>query len=349
MSRKLRALLALILLVAATGTSLVVFQAESGTKAAQRWSSLFTGSLNQNAAKAALQTCNPSSFNGDYLLAQDCWDQLIYESVLSGKWREFAATVAPFVAEDRASHDVCHNGSHQAGQRLFKLWKDGPARFDDTIGTFCSSGLAHGYLIAFGESQASADDWKKMATICENAPVDRRGPCADGYGHATMESDREHWRDTMSRCENFVTEEKQVECAGGVIMDLYVGHPFPTPEALTEVCVGWDKPTFASGCSLGLGVIAGRGPAEVTNLSRSDLWATMTSTDLQKIVDASGPWVRVCTTSPDPQECLGQFFYAMPQRFVNDGEVNAMLCSSIRESEFNAMCRQAYRPEFRVK
>ena len=342
MSTRIRALLAALLVVVSVGSGLYALNLSN----TDPWHVVVSETITLDNAKAAADVCADRAGTPRPIAEREkCWETLIVKLVVADRWPEFSRVMFDTLTNDNVAHDLCHGGGHSAGGILYERWKDGPAHLNNILGRICSAGLSHGYLIAFGKGGPHPESvWKQMAAICE-AHKDP-GACDDGFGHATMESDKANWRDTMKRCRYFVKVEMQQICGGGVVMDLFLGENQPSNETLSRLCDGFTPGTpEGAGCSIGIGYLLAKGPVATTNWPGKAEMGELDYDTRALIVPSFPKFLAVCKEhAPDPSHCIDEFWWSVPPVFILDETANRQVCEVFPDPADKADCFRRHNP-----
>lgn len=128
----------------------------------------------------------------------------------------------------------------------------------------CHGAVMHGSLEAWVAGGPTVEDFRDLVAACVEQPpglspeeqgrdAARSGRCADALGHAVWNV----WEDPTN-CSLFTDMAQQVNCSGGVVMQMYrpVGESRPVEgvefEDLIELCRRWPSEVNVNGCNIGV-------------------------------------------------------------------------------------------------
>lgn len=228
--------------------------------------------------QASVQGClDDFGQQAHYLLAEDCLTRVAQQFSANASAGEMIAALAVERHQARIDEGLCHAVTHELGaMEMARLSYDVRSLIDETPALPCTSGVLHGALIAWGETEPELDSRESVAALCRELAdglpaADPSVPyhdffgmhsdCADGFGHAMWEASRDDPIEAIKRCSVLAEDELIEFCILGVGMQGAEATPSGPPtmsleEALTVVAPWCEQTRGAqrSGCGAMLAI-----------------------------------------------------------------------------------------------
>lgn len=238
----------------------------------------------------------------------------------------------------------CHDMLHRVGERALAEFKDMADLILSNNSDVCGTAFIMGGVDAFGAQEPTVEEFRRVAQACEamSGPgfASRlRGMCEHSLGHAA-------WKSTLeiplaaARCGLLVTENGQVNCGDGVIMQIYQPANGEATRALEraryemeDVCTEWpDIGATRRGCYAGAGYIYSRPLFTYESVVRGQAAGTRTLTVEQRdrLRELAFDVVDLCEShswEEGVDACLERASQDIPGAIYWDEELTEELCS----------------------
>lgn len=208
----------------------------------------------------ALVNCLNYDGNTDERAAETCMKAVLAAGAASGGIAETHLAVIDAENLNPDVSGVCHTVAHQVGRQAYHDGNDIYTALPTLTVPGCQSGLMHGMLEGWADTNPDDTEVNQLAAACEalaTAPDTKDipgvdGMCGEAIGHASWLA-----RQSPDLCRALQTNAAREQCGVGVVMQSYLpaGQAEPlagvTLNDLVQLCADWPDDLPVSDCQAG--------------------------------------------------------------------------------------------------
>lgn len=248
---------ALVLAAAGAGAVLVMrYTADDGVGAT---TAIPTKNLRAPVAKKAdvkqwserIKSCEPAEATViayGQLEVEQCLYLVYVDAGKKLQWQALGTALRELISEQPLLGNPCHVPAHRAGKYYFQAAGSSIRRalslYDQNT---CESGLMHGIIEAWADTNPSDDEAAELVIACEAyAATEPAQYCAHGVGHAAYNVKQDPI-EAARWCALLSKENLRSECGHGVLMNTYLPSvktrphrdPANAVNELSQLCRNW--------------------------------------------------------------------------------------------------------------
>jgi len=204
----------------------------------------------------------------------ECIKDIIRFSLPKNEIGLAAKELTILAANDNIFYGDCHLAMHLLGTEILSYYKNIETAIENVNFIDCGNGLSHGVLDQWSFNKFTDEELKSAIKSCDNIEKISPGGCAEGIGHALIQSNEKfefdkRLKNALSKCNLFMYPNNSWHCAYGVMMQPFFkqnpdlikeeGMEIPDPFFLIEICNKYavDNKDVYHGCISGAGWLMG--------------------------------------------------------------------------------------------